>query len=140
MGMTRVPVTVRNIAEPDRSWTGLFVVDTGATDSMVPREFLEAIGLSPLRKRTYRLGDGRSLAFDITEARLEFMGKATAKDIIMGGPGSEPLLGVTALESTGMEVDPVSETLKELPAVRLVGIRVDSGRSEQETAPPRQEA
>ena len=136
MGVTRVNVTVRNISAPDRSWSGLFVVDTGATDSMVPREFLEAIGLSPLRQRTYRLGDGRSLTFDITEARLEFLGKATAKDIIMGGPGSEPLLGVTALESTGMEVDPVSETLKELPAVRLVGMRVEPGQTDNGPAAP----
>lgn len=136
MGMTRVSVTVRNITEPDRSWTGLFLVDTGATNSVVPREFLEAIGLSPIRQRTYRMGDGRSITFDVTEARLEFMGKDTASDVIMGGPDSVPLLGVTALESTGMEVDPVSETLKELPAVLLVGIRVETGRSEQETEPP----
>ncbi len=124
MGVTRVNVTVRNIAEPERSWTGLFLVDTGATDCLVPRELLEAIGLSPMTQRTYRLGDGRSLTFDVTWAALEFMGKATAKDIIMGDPDSEPLLGVTALESTGMEVDPGSETLRESPAVRLVGIRV----------------
>ena len=113
----------------------MFLVDTGATNSVVPREFLEAIGLSPIRQRTYRMGDGRSITFDVTEARLEFMGKDTASDVIMGGPDSVPLLGVTALESTGMEVDPVSETLKELPAVLLVGIRVESGRLEQETAP-----
>ena len=110
MGMTRVSVTVRNITEPDRTWTGMFLVDTGATNSVVPREFLEAIGLSPIRQRTYRMGDGRSITFDVTEARLEFMGKDTASDVIMGGPYSVPLLGVTALESTGMEVDPVSET------------------------------
>ena len=127
MGMTRVPVTVRNIAEPDRSWTGLFLVDTGATDSMVPREFLEAIGLTPIRQRTYRMGDGRRLTFDVTDARLEFAGTSTGSDVIMGGPDSEPILGVTALESTGMEVDPRSQTLRQLAAIRLVGYTIAPG-------------
>ena len=35
----------------------------------------------------------------------------------------EPLLGVTALESVGIEVDPVNQQLKRLPAVRLKGVR-----------------
>ncbi len=32
---------------------------------------------------------------------------------------AEPLLGVTALESVGIEVDPLNQRLKRLPAVRL---------------------
>ena len=35
MGVTHVTATVRNIANRDRSWEGLFLVDTGATDSLV---------------------------------------------------------------------------------------------------------
>ena len=45
MGAPHVTVTIRNPAEPDRTWEGLFLVDTGATDSLVPRQHLEAIGL-----------------------------------------------------------------------------------------------
>lgn len=33
MGTTYVDVTVRNPAEPRRSWTGKFQVDTGTFDS-----------------------------------------------------------------------------------------------------------
>ena len=47
MGATHVTVTIRNPAEPERVWEGLFLVDTGATDSLVPRPHLEAIGLAP---------------------------------------------------------------------------------------------
>lgn len=36
MGATYVDVTVRNPADPRRSWTGRFLVDTGAFDSLVP--------------------------------------------------------------------------------------------------------
>ena len=45
MGVTQVTVVIRNPAEPDRTWEGLFLVDTGAIDSLVPRPHLEAIGL-----------------------------------------------------------------------------------------------
>ena len=47
------------------------------------------------------------------------MGDFTAGVIIFGAADAEPLLGVTALESVGIEVDPVNQRLKRLPAVRL---------------------
>ncbi len=31
MGATHVTVTIRNPADPERSWEGLFLVDTGST-------------------------------------------------------------------------------------------------------------
>jgi hypothetical protein len=39
--------------------------------------------------------------------------------VIFGNDNVEPLLGVTPLESVGIEVDPKSQRLKRLPAVRL---------------------
>ena len=119
MGATHVTVTVRNPAEPERSWDGLFLVDTGATDCMVPRRYLEAIGLKPKGKRTYELADGSELTLDITSADLEFMGDFVGGTIIYGEQDVEPILGVTALESVGIEVDPQNQRLKRLPAVRL---------------------
>ena len=44
MGATYVDVTIRNPADRQRSWTGKFLVDTGAFDSLVPRVCLEEIG------------------------------------------------------------------------------------------------
>ena len=51
--------------------------------------------------------------------QIEFMGETTAGRIIFGEPGSEPLLGVTALESVGIMVDLANKTLKRLPAIPL---------------------
>ena len=78
MGATHVTATVRNIADRDRSWEGLFRVDTGATDSLVPRPCLEAIGLAPERRRVYELADGRTITVDIAFGLIEFMGDAVA--------------------------------------------------------------
>ena len=56
---------------------------------------------------------------DITIAEIEFEGEIVGGTIVYGEEGSEPLLGVTALESGGFEVDPRNEQLKRLPAVLL---------------------
>lgn len=119
MGATHVTVTIRNPADPDRAWEALFLVDTGATDSLVPRPHLEAIGLKPRGRRVYELADGREITVDVTVAEIEFMGETVGGTVLFGEPDAEPLLGVTALESVGIEVDPVSQRLKRLPAVRL---------------------
>ena len=119
MGATHVTVTIRNPAEPSRSWDGLFLVNTGATDSLVPRSCIEAIGIEPEGQRVYETADGREIRMDFAIARIEFMGDVTAGRVIVGDDGVEPLLGVTALESAGIEVDPVNQRLKRLPALRL---------------------
>ncbi len=127
MGATQVTVTIRNPAEPERTWEGLFLVDTGATDSLVPRPHLEAIGLAPRGQRRYELADGSELRLDVTVAEVEFMGEIVGGTVIYGEAGVEPLLGVTALESVGIEVDPVSQRLRRLPAVRLKRLASEIG-------------
>ena len=122
MGVTHVKVAIRNPAEPERVWEGLFLVDTGAIDCLVPRRHLESIGLVPEGHRTYGLADGSEITLDVAGGRIEFMGEATWGTIVFGQDDAEPLLGVTAMESVGMEVDPVNQELKKLPAVRLRGL------------------
>ena len=39
--------------------------------------------------------------------------------MIFGPDDAEPLLGITALESVGITVDPVNQTVRRLPAVPL---------------------
>ena len=123
MGVTQVTVTVRNPAEPDRTWEGLFLVDTGAIDSLVPRQHLEDIGLKPKGQRVYGLADGSEIRMDVTVGQIEFMGDLVGSTILFGEEDSEPLLGVTALESVGIEVDPRNQELTRLPSTRLKILR-----------------
>ena len=119
MGITQVTAAVRNPARPQRQWKGLFLVDTGAVDCMVPGKQLRALGLKPRGQRLYELADGTEVSFDITVAEIELMGERVGATVIFGADDAEPILGVTALESVGIEVDPRSQRLKKLPAVRL---------------------
>ncbi len=119
MGATHVTVRITNPAAPDRFWEGLFLVDTGAADSLVPRQHLQAIGIEPEGKRVYELADGSEISVDVAVAKIEFMGEFVGGTVIFGEANAEPLLGVTALESVGIEVDPLNQRLKRLPSVRL---------------------
>jgi clan AA aspartic protease len=119
VGITQVTVAVRNPARPRKLWEGLFQVDTGAVDCVVPGKHLRALGLRPRGKRTYELADGTEVTLDMTVAEIEFMGETVGATVIFGPDEAEPILGVTALESVGIEVDPRSQRLKRLPAVRL---------------------
>ena len=119
MGTTHVTVTVKNPAARDRTWLGEFLVDTGAIESLVPRQYLEAIGVEPIGSRTYEMADGRRLLLDIGLAELEFMDETVGTTVVFLDDDVEPLLGLTALEPAGIEVDPRNQQLKRLSAVRL---------------------
>ena len=123
MGAIHVEVTIRNPGERSRSWTGPFLVDTGATDSIVPRRHLEGIGLEPVEQIVYELADGTRVPMDVGVAQIEFLGKRIGGTVVFGDAEAEPLLGVTALESIGVVVDPGNQRLTKLPAVRLKAAR-----------------
>ena len=63
---------------------------------------------------------------DIAIARIELMGEIVGSTVLFGDENTEPLLGVTALESLGIVIDPLKGQLKKLPAVRLKGIEQNS--------------
>lgn len=100
-------------------YEALFLVDTGATDSMAPESELRSVGIEPVGKTTYELANGRVVEYSFGLARIELMGEVTAGRVIFGPDGAAPVLGVTALESVGIRVDPTNRTLKRLPAIPL---------------------
>lgn len=122
MGLTYVTVKLTALSEnveQIQSYEDNFLVDTGATDTVAPSDKLQAAGIKPVGKMVFELADGRLQEYQYGLARIEFMGEITAGRVVFGPPGCEPLLGVTALESVGILVDPVNKTLKRLPAIPL---------------------
>lgn len=68
---------------------------------------------------SYELADGTVQEYPFGLAQIEFMGEITAGRIIFGPDDATPLLGVTALESVGITLDPSTRSLKRLPAIPL---------------------
>lgn len=119
MGLTHVTVKLRNLASANGGYEADFLVDTGATDSLAPGGELRRIGLQPIGRTACELANGAIEEFEYGLAEITFMGEVTAGRIIFGPDDAEPLLGVTALESVGITIDPANRTLKRLPAIPL---------------------
>lgn len=118
MGAIHVTVTL-SWPEAKESFEALFLVDTGAMDSMAPASRLTKAGFRPIGKMTYELADGQPVEYEFTLAAISFMGEVTSGRVVFGPDAAEPILGVTALESVGIVIDPVNRTLKRLPAIPL---------------------
>jgi clan AA aspartic protease len=119
MGLTHVSVALKVPGASNGSYEAVFLVDTGATDSMAPASELAKAGIHPIGRTSYELADGSVREYRFGLAQIEFMGEVTAGRIIFGPDDAEPILGVTALESVGIIIDPANHTLKRLPAVPL---------------------
>ena len=119
MGLTHITTKLTPVENGKKNYEADFLVDTGASDSMVPASELKKIGLSEAGKMTYELADGTVREYPFGLVTIEFMGEITAGRVIFGPDNCEPILGVTALESVGISVDPTSRTLKRLPAIPM---------------------
>ena len=119
MGLPYVSVSIKVPGTTDVGYDALFLVDTGATDSMAPGSELAKTGIRPVGATAYELADGSVHEYSFGLAQIEFMGKITAGRVVFGPDAVAPILGVTALESVGITIDPATRTLKRLPAVPL---------------------
>ncbi len=119
MGLTYVSVSLRRPDVRDGGYEAVFLVDTGATDSLAPAAKLFQAGIEPVGKTTNELADGTLQEYPFGLAQIEFMGEITAGRVIFGPDDAEPILGATALESVGITVDPTTRSLKRLPAIPL---------------------
>jgi clan AA aspartic protease len=123
MGLIYVTVTLRENKKSRKKYEAKFLVDSGATDTLAPASKLRKAGVGPVGKMIYELADGSPVEYAFGLVIIEFMGEVTAGRVIFGPENAEPLLGVTALESVGMIVDPRNERLKRLPAISLKRLR-----------------
>jgi clan AA aspartic protease len=116
MGITHVTTTVWNLAKSGQPFEAEFLVDTGAIDCLAPSEALQAAGIEPEGRAVYELANGQPVEYEYGFARIAFLGEETVAQIIFGPSDAEPILGVVALETTGVVVDPITKMLKRLHA------------------------
>ena len=119
MGLVYAVTEVTNIKNDAGRFTMPFLVDTGATDTVIPANELEKIGIDRESKRAYELADGSVVLYDTGYAFIHVNGEKIAANVVFGEEGCEPLLGITVLESAGFIVDPVRQILKKIEAIPL---------------------
>ena len=119
MGFVYAVTEVTNIYGGTENYVMPFLVDTGATDTIIPANELDRLGVKRESKRSYELADGTIVSYDVGYAFLCVNGEKVAANVIFGEEKSEPLLGVTALESAGFVVDPIRQILRKTAAIPL---------------------
>jgi predicted aspartyl protease len=120
MGLTHITARICDLAGVSTApFEAEFLVDTGSIDCMAPSEKLVAAGVRPEGKRVHELANGQPVEYEYGFARIAFFGDETVTPVIFGPPDTEPILGVVALESVGVVVDPVTRNLRRLHAKPL---------------------
>ncbi|OGS50184.1 MAG: hypothetical protein A3K65_05375 [Euryarchaeota archaeon RBG_16_68_12] len=118
--MDFVHVRIR-VLSPDRSRSSevWIPVDTGSTITWLPEGVLRELGIEPLDTEEFHVAGGGVLRRPVGEALVELEGVRRHVPVAFGGPEDAALLGVTALEILGFEVDPVTHRLRKAPYLVL---------------------
>jgi len=117
MGLTVLEIEVGNPANPKKTETVEFLIDSGAVYSVVPATILKKLGIKPLTKETFRLADGSKIIRKKGGALFKYQDKIGVADVIFGEKGDYRLLGALTLEALGLSLDPLKRELKPLPMI-----------------------
>ncbi len=111
MGMTEVRLKIKNPRTPSKVFEGKFLVDSGATYTVVPKEILKKLGIKPVGKEEFSLADGRTISRKVGSALYEYRGIERAAPILFGEKDDSLLLGTFTLEALGLTLDPFKRKL-----------------------------
>ena len=88
-----------------------FLVDSGATYTLLPHDIWGTLGLSPKRSVTFTLADGTAVGRQVSECHIALPQGEGHTPVILGEPGDEALLGAVTLEILGLVLNPFTRTL-----------------------------
>lgn len=109
--MTEVALKVKNVRNPKKIFNGKFLVDSGATYTVVPETILEGLGIKPSGAEEFFLADGRSIKRKVGNALYEYQGIERAAPVLFGEKDDSLLLGTFRLEALGLTLDPLKRKL-----------------------------
>ena len=109
MGITKTTVTI--VGRTKRAKVEL-IVDTGSILTWVRSDRLMEIGSKPKREKDFRTIEGRILRRKTGPATIRYDGAEADVEIVFGEDKDAEVLGVTALEGLGYEVDPITTQLR----------------------------
>jgi len=106
-----------NLADPRKRMRVKFRVDSGAIYSVVPKAYLERLGIKPCGSKSFILADGTAITRKIGNALFSLEDAEGASPVIFGEKCDTPLLGMVTLEALGYILDPIRRELRPLPMV-----------------------
>ena len=117
MGITNLDITISNPAEPKKKTELSFLIDSGATYSVVSAPTLKKLGIKPEEERKFTLANGQRISRQLGIARFEYNNYKGGAPVIFGKKGNSTLIGATALEALGFAINPLKRELIPLPMI-----------------------
>jgi len=114
------PTNVRSIANPAKPEVRQrleFIVDSGATYSVVPSRILRRLEIKPLTRESFRLANGTSIVRRKGAAIFKYQKWIGGSDVIFGEEGDATLLGALTLEALGLSLDPIRRELRPMTLI-----------------------
>jgi predicted aspartyl protease len=111
MGFTYVNIKIYSLVDISHSKSIELLVDSGALFTSAPRSLFLELGITPITRRELKVYGGGSVQRDIGGAMVEYDSERAIVPVIFGEPEDIPVLGITALESLGYQLDPVRKKL-----------------------------
>jgi len=89
-----------------------FLVDSGATYTLLPLKAWRRLGLAPKREEEFTLADGTSVTRAVSECLISLPQGSGHTPVILGEAGDEPLVGIVTLEILGLVLNPFKRRLQ----------------------------
>ncbi len=99
-----------------------FIVDSGASYTLLPEDVWKKLNLKPLEKLKFALADSTIISRQISEVWLEYGGRGRTVQVILGEGKDTALLGTLSLEALGLVLNPFTRELMPMKLL-LAGLR-----------------
>ena len=106
MGFIHVNVGLSKPFDPEPAEMVRVLVDTGAIISVFPAGLLERLGIQRVGQQRFR-GFGGSVVRSVGGVAMTYGDVTSVVPVVFGDEDDTSIMGVTALETLGYEVDPV---------------------------------
>jgi len=109
MGIIKVSYRICNPSKPEHCIeVQNAVVDTGSTFTWAPKEILDKLDIKPIRTGLFKTIEGKEVRRSVGVAVCEVAGRKGGCDVVFGEDNDASVLGATAMESIGIEIDPMA--------------------------------
>lgn len=105
MGTFNWPIRLESM-DGEKSLEIEAMVDTGASYTIVPARLLNDLEIEIVDRITLVLADGRTVEYDMGEARATICGRSIPTLVVFGADDARALLGAYTLEGLRLAVDP----------------------------------
>lgn len=111
MGLTFIKAKLTNPKDSTKFFSDDFLVDTGATYTLIPKSSVDLLNLQPRRTIEVVLADGKVMTRGVGEVLLEMNGQEVTTPVILGEEDESMLLGAVTLEEMGFAVNPLTRSI-----------------------------